>query len=36
MRLLKEPKRPSQRPFMSSLLGKPMEETWSHFIQRKQ
>jgi len=36
MRLLKEPKRPSRRPFMSSLLGKPMEETWSHFIQSKQ
>ena len=35
MRLLKEPKRPSRRPFMSSLYGKPMEETWSHFIQGK-
>ena len=36
MRLLKEPKRPSRRPFMSSLLGKPMEDTWTHFIQGKQ
>lgn len=36
MRLLKEPKRPPRRPFMSSLYGKPMEETWSHFIQSKQ
>ena len=36
MRLLKEPKRPPRRPFMSSLYGKPMEETWTHFIQSKQ
>ena len=36
MRLLKEPKRPSRRPFMSSLYGKPMEKTWSHFIQVKE
>ncbi len=35
MRLLKEPKRPSRRPFMSSLYGKPMENTWAHFLQRK-
>ncbi len=35
MRLLKEPKRPPRRPFMSSLYGKPMEETWTHFIQSK-
>ena len=28
--------RPSRRPFMSSLIGKPMEETWAHFIQGKQ
>jgi 5-methylcytosine-specific restriction endonuclease McrA len=35
MRLLKEPKRPPRRPFMSSLYGKPMEETWAHFIQSK-
>ena len=36
MRLLKEPKRPPRRPFMSSLYGKPMEKTWTHFIQSKQ
>lgn len=35
MRLLKEPKRPPRRPFMSSLYGRPMEETWTHFIQSK-
>ena len=35
MRLLKEPKRPPRRPFMSSLYGKPMEDTWSHFVQNK-
>ena len=35
MRLLKEPKRPPRRPFMSSLYGMPMEETWTHFIQSK-
>ena len=33
MRLLKEPKRPPRRPFMTSLYGKPMEDTWSHFVQ---
>lgn len=36
MSLLKQPKRPSRRPFMSSLYGKPMEKTWSHFIQGKE
>lgn len=35
MRLLKEPKRPPRRPFMTSLYGKPMEDTWSHFVQGK-
>ena len=35
MRLLKEPKRPPRRPFVSSLYGKPMEKTWTHFIQSK-
>ena len=36
MRLMKEPKRPPQkRPFMSTLYGKSMDKTWSHFIQTK-
>lgn len=35
MRLLKEPKRPPRRPFMTSLYGKSMEDTWSHFVQGK-
>ena len=35
MRLLKEPKRPPRRPFMTSLYGKPMVDTWSHFVQGK-
>ena len=35
MRLLKEPKKPPCRPFMTSLYGKPMEETWSHFLHGK-
>ena len=29
---VKEPKRPPRRPFMTSLYGKPMEDTWSHFV----
>ena len=35
MRLLKQPKRPPCRPFMTSLYGKPMEKTWVHFLQGK-
>ena len=35
MRLLKEPKRPARRPFVSSLYGKPVEKTWEHFLQAK-
>ena len=35
MRLLKEPKRPPRRPFMTSLYGKPLEDTWSHFVRGK-
>ena len=36
MRLMKEPKRPPCRPFMSTLYGKSMDKTWSHFIQTKE
>ena len=35
MSLLKEPKRPSRRPFVSSLYGKQLEKTWEFFIQGK-
>ena len=35
MRLLKEPKKPPCRPFMTSLYGKPMEKTWAHFLHGK-
>ena len=35
MRLLKEPKRPARRPFVSTLYGKPVEKSWEHFIQTK-
>ena len=35
MRLLKQPKRPPCRPFVTSLYGKPMEKTWVHFLQGK-
>ena len=35
MRLLKEPKRPARRPFVSTLYGKPVEKSWEHFIQSK-
>jgi 5-methylcytosine-specific restriction endonuclease McrA len=35
MRLLKEPKKPPRRPFMTSLYGKPTEKTWAHFLQGK-
>jgi 5-methylcytosine-specific restriction endonuclease McrA len=35
MKLLKEPKRPARRPFVSSLYGKPVEKTWEHFLQAK-
>ena len=35
MRLLKEPKKPPCRPFMTSLYGKHTEKTWSHFLQGK-
>ncbi len=35
MRLLKEPKRPPRRPFVSSLYGKRVEKTWEHFLQAK-
>ena len=36
MRLLKEPKRPSRRPFVSSLYGKPVEKSWEYFLQSKE
>ena len=35
MRLLKEPKKPPCRPFMTSLYGKPMVKTWAHFLHGK-
>jgi 5-methylcytosine-specific restriction endonuclease McrA len=35
MRLLKEPKRPPRRPFVSSLYGKPVEKSWEYFLQSK-
>ena len=35
MSLLKEPKRPSRRPFVSSLYGKQLEKAWEFFIQGK-
>jgi 5-methylcytosine-specific restriction endonuclease McrA len=35
MHLLKEPKRPARRPFVSSLYGRPLEKTWLHFLQSK-
>jgi len=35
MRLLKEPKKPPCRPFMTSLYGRPMEKTWAHFLHGK-
>jgi len=36
MRLLKEPKRPPRRPFVSSLYGKPVEKSWEYFLQSKE
>ena len=36
MRLLKEPKRPPRRPFMSSLYGKQVEKSWEYFLQSKE
>jgi 5-methylcytosine-specific restriction endonuclease McrA len=36
MRLLKEPKRPLRRPFVSSLYGKPVEKSWEYFLQSKE
>lgn len=35
MRLLKDPRRPARRPFVSSLYGRPVEKTWEHFLQAK-
>ena len=35
MRLLRDPIRPRQRPFVSCLYGRQGEETWRHFIQAK-
>ena len=35
MRLLKEPKKPASRPFVSSLYGKRLEKSWEHFLQAK-
>lgn len=36
MRLLKEPKRPPRRPFMTSLYGRPVEKSWEYFLQSKE
>ena len=36
MRLLKEPKKPPRRPFVSSLYGKPVEKSWEYFLQSKE
>jgi len=35
MFLLREPVRPRQRPFVSFLYGRPIEDSWRHFIQAK-
>ena len=35
MYLLREPVRPRQRPFVSFLYGRPIEDSWRHFIQAK-
>ena len=35
MRLLSEPVRPRQRPFVSYLYGRKIEDSWRHFIQSK-
>ena len=35
MHLLREPVRPRQRPFVSFLYGRPIEDSWRHFIQAK-
>jgi 5-methylcytosine-specific restriction endonuclease McrA len=35
MYLLREPVRPRQRPFVSFLYGRPIEDSWLHFIQAK-
>ena len=35
MRLLRQPVRPRQRPFVSFLYGRPVEDSWRHFIQAK-
>jgi 5-methylcytosine-specific restriction endonuclease McrA len=35
MRLLSEPARPRQRPFVSYLYGRKIEDSWWHFIQSK-
>ena len=35
MYLLREPVRPRQRPFVSFLHGRPIEDSWRHFIQAK-
>ena len=36
MRLLKEPKRPPRRPFMTSLYGKEVDKSWEYFLQSKE
>jgi len=36
MRLLKEPKRPPRRPFVSTLYGKPVDKSWEYFLQSKE
>ena len=36
MRLLKEPKRPPRRPFMTSLYGKSVDKSWEYFLQSKE
>ena len=36
MHLLKEPKRPPRRPFMTSLYGKSVDKSWEYFLQSKE
>ncbi len=36
MRLLREPKRPPRRPFMTSLYGKEVDKSWEYFLQSKE